>query len=67
MPLTNSQHDAIMRSYEEKQLAARRRLEQNTETVYQKIPDYEALDRQVAAVSLEQGRKLLNGDAGALP
>lgn len=67
MPLTNSQHDAIMRSYEEKQRAARRRLEQNTETVYQKIPDYEALDRQVAAVSLEQGRKLLNGDAGALP
>lgn len=61
MPLTNSQHDAIMRSYEEKQRAARRRLEQNTETVYQKIPDYEALDRQVAAVSLEQGRKLLNG------
>ena len=67
MPLTNSQHDAIMRSYEEKQRAARRRLEQNTETVYQKIPDYEALDRQVAAVSLEQGRKLLNGDDTALP
>ena len=67
MPLTNSQYDAIMRSYEEKQRAARRRLEQNTETVYQKIPDYEALDRQVAAVSLEQGRKLLNGDETALP
>ncbi len=66
MPLTNSQYDAIMRSYEEKQRAARRRLEQNTETVYQRIPAYEALDRQVAAISIEQGRKLLNGEANAL-
>ena len=66
MPLTNSQYDAIMRSYEEKQRAARHRLEHNTETVYQKIPAYEELDRQVASVSIEQGRKLLSGDETAL-
>lgn len=66
MPLTNSQYDAIMRSYEEKQRTARRRLEENTQTVYRKIPAYEELDRQVASVSIGQGRKLLNGDEHAL-
>ena len=67
MSLTNSQYDAIMRSYEEKQRAVRRRLEQNTETVYRQIPAYEELDRQVAAISIEQGRKLLGGNENALP
>lgn len=59
MPLTNSQYDAIMRSYEEKQRIARYRLEHNTEIVYQKIPAYEVLDRQVAAISIEQGKNCL--------
>ena len=67
MPLTNSQYNAIMRSYEEKQRAARHRLETNTETVYRKIPAYEELDRQVASISIEQGRKLLSGNENALP
>lgn len=66
MPLTNSQYDAIMRAYEEKQRSARHRLEHNTETVYSKIPAYEELDRQVASVSIKQGRRLLNGDSSAL-
>lgn len=67
MALTNSQYDAVMRSYEEKQRAARHRLEHNTETVYRQIPGYEELDRQVASVSIEQGRKLLGGNGNALP
>ena len=67
MPLTNSQYDAIMRSYEAKQRAVRHRLEHNTETVYRKIPGYEDLDRKVASISIEQGRKLLGGNEGALP
>lgn len=67
MALTNSQYDAIMRSYEEKQRAARRRLERNTETVYRQIPAYEDLDRQVASISIAQGRKLLGGNENALP
>jgi len=66
MPLTNSQYDAIMRSYEEKQRASRYRLEKNTQEVYDKIPSYEALERQSAAISIEQGRRLLSGDKSAL-
>ena len=67
MPLTNSQYDQIMRSYEEKQRVARRRLSEKTDLIYQQIPEYEALDKQVAAVSIEQGRRLLCGDEAALP
>lgn len=66
MPLTNSQYDAIMRSYEEKQRASRYRLEKNIQEVCQKIPSYEELERQSAAISIEQGRKLLGGDKNAL-
>lgn len=66
MPLTNSQYDAIMRSYEEKQRAARYRLEANIQTVYDKIPAYQELDRQTASISISQGRRLLAGDENAL-
>lgn len=66
MPLSNSQYNAIIRSYEEKQRKSRHLLEEHTDTVYQKIPEYEELDRQVSAVSIAQGRKMLNGDTNAL-
>lgn len=66
MPLTNSQYNTIMRAYEEKQRIARHKLENNTETVYQKIPAYEDLDKQVASISIEQGRKLLAGEPNAM-
>ena len=66
MALTNSQYDQIMRSYEEKQRKARRRLSDKTDLIYRQIPEYEELDRQVAAVSIEQGRRLLSGDADAI-
>lgn len=66
MSLTNSQYDAIMRSYEEKQRVARYRLEENTQRVYAKIPSYQELDRQVSTISIEHGRRLLNGERNAL-
>jgi DNA replication protein DnaC len=66
MSLTNSQYDQIMRAYEEKQRVSRRNLEENTAIVYNRISGFEDLDRQSATISIEQGRKLLNGDANAL-
>ncbi len=65
MSLTNSQYDAIMRTYEEKQRRSRRRLEQNTQEVYAKIPEYEELDRQTAETSIAHGRRLLGGEQEA--
>jgi DNA replication protein DnaC len=66
MSLTNSQYDQIMREYEEKQRISRRKLDEHTTNVYNAIPGYEALDRQSASISIEQGRKLLNGESNAL-
>lgn len=66
MSLTNSQYNAILRSYEEKQRRTRIELEERTQQVYQTIPEYEYWERQVSAVSIEQGKKLLNGDEAAL-
>lgn len=66
MSLTNSQYEAIMRSYEEKQRKSRYRMEENREKVFAKIPSYEELYKQSAAISIEHGRRLLGGDKNAL-
>lgn len=66
MALNNSQYNTIIRSYEEKQRRSREQLAQHKEIVYKTIPEYEALEQQVASVSIEKGRKLLSGDANAL-
>ena len=66
MSLTNSQYNAIIRSYEEKQRKARYLQEEHTAQVYAAIPEYEELERQVSSTSITQGRKLLSGDSNAL-
>ncbi len=52
MPLSNSQYNAIMRMYEEKQRRSRYLLEQRKDAVYQQIPEYEKLDHQVSSTSI---------------
>ena len=66
MPLSNSQYNAIMRMYEEKQRRSRYLLEQRKDAVYQQIPEYEKLDHQVSSTSIAQARKMLSGDSNAL-
>jgi DNA replication protein DnaC len=66
MALTNSQYDTIMRTYEEKQRAARLRQEKLREQIYREIPALEAMDEQIASFSVRQARLLLDGDDGAL-
>lgn len=66
MALTNSQHDSIMRSYEEKQNKSRKLLEERTAYVYQNVEGYRQLDESIASVSVSQGKKLLMGDDNAL-
>ena len=60
MPLTNSQYNAIMRTYEEKQRKSRHLLEERTAEVYRQIPAYEELEKQVSATSIAQGRRMLS-------
>ena len=66
MSISNAQYDEIMRTYEEKQNNNRHLVENRRGEVYTKIPEYKALDSSVADISLEQGRKLISGETGAL-
>lgn len=66
MSITNSQYDALMRKYEEKRIKNRHILEEHRSEVYDLIPEYKQLDSEIGNISVEQGRKLIGGDAGAL-
>lgn len=66
MPLTNSQYDAIIRTYEEKQNKNRHALEERRAYVYSHVDGFRELEDSIASISVAQGRKLLEGDESAL-
>ena len=66
MPLTNSQYETILRSYQQTQLKNQRLLQDRIEEVYSSIPEYQMLDQQVSSISVSKARNLLDGDQQAL-
>ena len=66
MPLSNSQYDAMIRNYEERQLHNRHLHTNRKEEVYRSIPEFEAIDNSIASISVQQGKKLIDGDESAL-
>lgn len=66
MALTNSQYDAIMRTYEATQAKNRAISRSKQENVYKKIPSYRDLESMVADVSIAQSNKMFAGDKNAL-
>lgn len=66
MPLTNSQYEAILRNYEDRQTKNRHLLSLRTEQVYKEIAGYEELDASVSSISVECGKRMLSGDESAL-
>lgn len=66
MALTNSQYEAIMREYEDKQTRNRHLVEDRTAEVYKNVSGYRELSEAIAATSVSQGKKLLEGDEHAL-
>ncbi len=66
MSITNAQYDEIMREYEQTQNANRHLHDTRLAEVFAKIPEFKALDSSVATISLEQGKKLIEGDLDAL-
>jgi len=66
MAISNSQYDSIMRKYEENQLNNRHILNKRREEIYSKIPEYEALEKEVASLSVEQAKKRIAGDEDAI-
>lgn len=66
MPLSNSQYDSIIRTYEEKQNKNRYLQEERRNYVYQHVDGYKELAESISSVSVTQGKKLLEGDESAL-
>lgn len=66
MALSNAQYDEIMRGYQERQLANRHLTLKRQESLYARIPSLKEIDDQIAAISVESARKMLDGDSSAL-
>lgn len=66
MVLNNSQYDAIMRTYEQKQLHNHKELEKRYAIAYERLPELKELHESISALSVGQARRLLEGDESAL-
>lgn len=66
MPLTNTQYNSIIRTYEDKQSRSRYLAKKHLAYVYENVDGYRELDESIASVSAAQGKKLLDGDDSAL-
>lgn len=66
MGLKNSQYQTIMREYEQKQLRSHDILARHYTEVYTKSPEFKSLDESVSILSVQYGKKLLNGDIQAV-
>ena len=62
MGLKNSQYQAIMREYEQKQLRSRDTLARHYAEVYTRSPEFQSLDESISILSVQYGKRLLNGD-----
>lgn len=66
MPLTNAQHDILMREYNRRQLANEHNREQRVQEIYNKIPRIQEIDKQIRSSAASYARKLICGDDKAL-
>lgn len=64
MSLKNSQYDALMRQYQQRQLRNRHQLEERIRTAYSRIPRLSEIDREIASVSMKKARLLLGEASG---
>lgn len=62
MALSNSQFDAIMRVYSQRQFLNKRRQDERIREVYERIPQVEALTDEIAAAMAQAARRKLLGD-----
>ena len=66
MGLNIPQYQAIMRIYEQRQLKTQDISRKRYEEVRRSLPEYEKLEQDIASLSVQQGKLLLNGDDTAL-
>ena len=61
MGLTNSQYNAVMRGYEQRQLASRHEQEERVARVYDRLPRVRELDQELSGLAAECARLRLAG------
>ena len=66
MALTNSQYNAIMREYNNKQTLSRHILEERTRQVYETVPEYKEYLTQISLLSVDAAKFSLMGNNDAL-
>jgi DNA replication protein DnaC len=66
MPLTNSQYDEIMRSYQQRQLQRQHLILARKEEIAGKTSKISEIDAQIASLSVQRARRLLDGDTTSL-
>lgn len=62
MILSKSQHDMIIRGYEEKQYRNHRILQERKERISSLLPEYSRLEKQMGDLSIARTHALINGD-----
>lgn len=66
MGLNHSQYQTIMRDYEQKQLKSHDILMQRYKEVYEACPDFQSLEDSISTLSVQYGKRLLDGEANAM-
>ena len=65
MSLNNSQYNAIMRIYNQRQFQDKYEQDQRREEVYQKAPQIKQIEDEISSQAVRCARRLLDGDTGA--
>ena len=65
MSLNNSQYNAIMRIYNQRQFQDKYEQDQRREEVYQKVPQIRQIEDEISSQAVRCARKLLDGDTNA--
>lgn len=66
MALTNTQYEAIIRGYEEKQTRNRHIETGRRNTVYARVPGFQELDGSMGSISVSYAARVMDGDQSAL-
>lgn len=66
MSITNSQYQDIFKNYEEIQRQNREISNHRHDEIYEKIPEYEELTKQISRISLECGKSSISGNPNAI-
>lgn len=66
MALKNSQYDAILREYNQRQLNNVHEQEERIKKVYEQIPEFQKIDEEISSLSVAHAKRFINGDDEAL-